>query len=289
MADDNLLAGLAGFTSGIQSVLTPYLQATYQDKLLRRRQSEDDQRALQNRVAYLPYEEASQRRMKDYETEQRMKTLPYETDAKIKVANSQPFINIFDGSGNVIGQMPRGSKQLTGGAKGTLDKKQQQQINDAKSALSILNRLESDFQQTPSGLTALGSRGVSLLTGGAMGDKGQRTYEDSLNSNSAKFYRSYTGDTRLSDQDAQERAYKLLPSSYFDKKQGASKFTDLKTNVLLGVRPLLEKAGISEDQFIKEASNFSTPYQNSPSAQKSPTGPAISQSSKSILEKYGIK
>ena len=59
MADDNLLALGAGFAGGLQGIITPYVQATYQDKLLRRRQAEDDQRALANKEAFLPMSEAS--------------------------------------------------------------------------------------------------------------------------------------------------------------------------------------------------------------------------------------
>ena len=143
-----------------------------------------------------------------------------------------------------------GKKGSAGPDKVTL-RREQEKLDNAISALSIISNLEKNFEKTESGARALGSRAASFLSMGTIGNEGQRVYDDSFNANAVKFYRAYTGDTRLSDADAKERALGILPGSSLEKSVGRIKFSEIRGNVLRDIAPILGRLGIPESKFLE--------------------------------------
>jgi hypothetical protein len=299
VADDNVMAALAGAFGGVQDVLGKYIDYSMKNKF--------DEKAFQ-RENYIKPEDIPDQLKSQFGGVDRpirkelLTSLAYslpttqkgwvlnpstgEYELKVvgtgtrsdKVISNQPIVKpekpIYTTLKKSVAlqmldsgvEIPAGTKIIddTSGS-GKPDIKEDSKLNDARSALEILNRLETNFNKTPTGVKALGSRAVSLVTGGAVGDTGQRVYEDALRADAAKFYRAYTGDTRLSNDDAEKRAYPLLPTAFQDKDLGKGKFEGLRSNVIANVRPILEKRGIDVNDFINKIQQQSlptTPFSN---------------------------
>lgn len=90
-----------------------------------------------------------------------------------------------------------------------------------ESALAALDALEGLLKQIPTSLSTAVTAGNSKVLGGEreiagikMGSDAIKAYEDSKPGTAVTLYRSITGDTRLSDADAAQRALPFLPSVF---------------------------------------------------------------------------
>lgn len=101
MANDNLLAGLAGAAEGVKDVLVPWMQmrqkANIDDQLSRNRLREQSAQEMNQRLSLLPFEEASQMRLKKQEqgaTLSREKELQTQRlGAQAEMERSKDYVN----------------------------------------------------------------------------------------------------------------------------------------------------------------------------------------------------
>lgn len=271
-SSDFVLAGLEGLFQGISSTAVPIIQNSIKLRQQNEYARQNDMRDFQNKVNFLPYQSQAQVSTKQQELAaeqpyalERIKATGQAQMDKEKSADYVPGSQILDfmpnataPDGRPINATGTYHKSLIpllkpGGAK--TDKKEEEKLNNAKSAISIINHLQNKFETVPTGAEAVGSKAASFLTFGKSGNKSQRVYDDAFNANAAKFYRAYTNDTRLSDQDAKTRALGLLPSSMLDKQVGRGKFEEVRNNVIREVKPLLDKSGISMEDFMASVPN----------------------------------
>ena len=85
--------------------------------------------------------------------------------------------------------------------------------------------LRGQLDKVPSGIFEGGLQQIGALTGQTSEDLA--AYESSYRAISAGLYRAVTGDTRLSDQDAAERGYKLFPRAWQAEKVRESIWNNL--------------------------------------------------------------
>lgn len=97
-------------------------------------------------------------------------------------------------------------------------------------ALQSVDFLESLANKVPAGYAGIVSSGKGFVTRGET-ETDTKQYEKEVKAAAAQIYRAYTGDTRLSDEDAAARAYPLLWDPSEGEKLKKSSFERLKTGI----------------------------------------------------------
>ena len=158
-----------------------------------------------------------------------------ETSYKVpSTIGNMPIINITpEGKLEPIGTAPKGARVLTPSQMETPGQKQQREVktaqekgklptadikNLAKQAelqLENVRALKNEASQLPGGYQGLTLRGKAIATRGKVGGN-LYAYERKLPAFAAGLYRALTGDNRLSDMDAQQRALPLLWNTSID-------------------------------------------------------------------------
>ena len=176
-------------------------------------------------AARLAPEEAAKQRMQAQFTEQkpgRGQFVGTTTDGQNAIIFN-PTTNTFD-----VQPLPTGGGPMNPKVTGTkLTSDQQTQVSIIDSQIGNIGEMKKLLDKIPTGARGASASAAAKLTGGKTSPEA-KNYSDLVNANAVAIYRAYTGDTRLSDADAQERAYKLLPSPYESKETREKKLKILK-------------------------------------------------------------
>ena len=138
--------------------------------------------------------------------------------------------------------------------------KQKQDLQKAKLAAQSLNYMKDKAKNLPTGGKAMASNVGNFLTRGALNPQ-LALYEKQMPAMATTIYREITGDTRLSDQDAESRALPLL----WDARKGEANaikegvFEDLDKLYQARIR-LIEKGSYKPNP--KDPSEFITPMED---------------------------
>jgi hypothetical protein len=124
-----------------------------------------------------------------------------------------------EGGLGVIGQVPRGSQVVVPPATqiSMAQEKAKMPTADMKNALtttrqakSLINSVVKQSESLEGGYAGAMQIGKAAINRGAGSSAKYRTYLSTMPATAVSIYRAVTGDTRLSDSDAQARAYPLL-------------------------------------------------------------------------------
>lgn len=123
------------------------------------------------------------------------------------------------------------------------------QLKTAQQASSLIDDLKSQAEGLKGGYEGLYKQGEAFVTRGAGESGNYKMYEDLSKSAAVAFYRAVTGDTRLSDQDAESRAYPLMWKTNEDVSLREKKFDFLK-RMIDARQELLSSGKFSEGETI---------------------------------------
>lgn len=127
-----------------------------------------------------------------------------------------------------------GGKPHTGPVQSKADlDKTTEEVRKIQGFSSDLDQLENTLNQIPTGAAGGTEKLVSKIPGGNLIFKNAKQYEDQLPLVAVAFYRNASGDTRVNNQDAEQRAIPFLPR--------LEDTPDIRTKKLQIARSMLEK------------------------------------------------
>lgn len=153
--------------------------------------------------------------------------VPFITTGK----DGQPIMQGMVPKGSIVRQDPQTIIDLARAKSEIPTADMRNQLKSAQQAGSLINDLEAQAKKLKGGYEGLYKQGEAFITRGAGESGDYKMYEDLAKSGAVAFYRAVTGDSRLSDQDAADRAYPLMWKTNEDVSLREKKFNFLRRMV----------------------------------------------------------
>jgi len=197
----------------------------------------------------------AQLKYKQWQEEQRIAREKLEADAKQQVPlitigkNGEPVMQGMIPKGSVVRQDPETIVNIARAKSEIPTADMKNQLKTAQQASALISDLRAQAETLKGGYAGILKQGEAFVTRGAGKSGDYKMYEDLSKSGAVAFYRAVTGDTRLSDQDAADRAYPLMWKTDEDESLKGKKF-DFLERMIDARQELLSSGKYSEGDVI---------------------------------------